>query len=138
IEPVARRRCSTRYTQARLTSNCAATAATGIPRSHACTTRFRRSNEYAAMAPPVERSTTTTFYVQVQNALDTPFGEEPSGVMQRLHDAERGRHRLWCRHPPIVRNNQRRHAVARRGEGAWRGILERNTSFRGHAEPGRS
>ena len=30
---------------------------------------FRRSNEYAAMAPPGRRSTMAGFYVQVQNAL---------------------------------------------------------------------
>ena len=85
IDPVSRRRCNTRYTQARLTSNRAATAAAGIPLSLARTTRVRRSNEYAAMAPPDERGTTAGFYVQVQNALVRRFGRRRRRAKQQLH-----------------------------------------------------
>jgi len=57
IEPVSRRRCTKRCTHARLTSYFAATASASIPASHARNTRFRKSIEYAVIAPPAEGGT---------------------------------------------------------------------------------
>jgi hypothetical protein len=53
IDPVSRRRWSSRRIQAGLTANRSAISArVSKPSSHAATTRCRKSIEYAAMLPP--------------------------------------------------------------------------------------
>ena len=53
MEPVSRRRCAKRWTQARLTVNLAATSSASPLASHARTTRSRKSIEYGAIATSV-------------------------------------------------------------------------------------
>jgi hypothetical protein len=50
IDPVSRRRCTNRWTHARLTANLAATSSASPLASHARTTRSRKSIEYGAIA----------------------------------------------------------------------------------------
>jgi hypothetical protein len=50
IEPASRRRCTNRWTYARLTANVAAISSASPLASHARTTRSRRSIEYGAIA----------------------------------------------------------------------------------------
>ena len=71
-DPVSRRRWISRWTHARLTSYFAATASASKPESHAFATRFRRSIEYGAMAPPATEVPRRPYYVQEENALVTP------------------------------------------------------------------
>ena len=49
FDPVSRRRCTSRCTQARLTANVAATSSASPLTSHARTTRSRKSIEYGAI-----------------------------------------------------------------------------------------
>src|SRR5262245_52135221 len=73
IDPVSRRRCTRRWTQARLTSYRAATLSASTPESHAFNTRLRRSIEYGAMAPPAGEVPQPPYYVQGENALVTAY-----------------------------------------------------------------
>src|SRR5579872_3119471 len=57
-----------------------------MPLSRARTTRCRRSKEYAAIAPPVERSTTARLYVQVQNALADTYPVTHDDVWRLLEN----------------------------------------------------